>query len=225
MKIALCLSGIPRGVYCHELVMKLARLYEVYLFMYYWLDADKARVHSFNGKPFFPMNPNSFAFPGVELYYQGDYFEKYIPEFQKRFDQIDVEKRNRKDLGIFGMTYGIYMANLMREEYEYKNNMQFDCVFRIRFESGIRDVPGPEKWWILSDYDMNHLWIPDINVDSHTGMSDQFAYSNSKIMSYYSRVYDRVVELSNLGCHSPELIFNKHLRNQSFNIYTQAKLA
>jgi len=205
--------------------MKLAQMYEVCLFMYYWADADKARNHSFNGKPCFPMNPNSFAFPGVELYYQGDYFEKHMPEFQKQYDLIDLDKRNRKDLGIFGMTYGIYMANLMREEYEYKNNMKFDCVFRIRFESGIRDVPGPIKFWLISDYDLNCLWIPDINVDTSTGMNDQFAFSNSEIMSYYSRIYFKVVEISNQGFHSPEYIFNQYLRGNKFGVYAQAKLA
>ena len=225
MKIALCLSGVPRGIYCHELIQRLSHLYEVHVFMYYWLDGESIRQHSFNGKPTFPFNPESLRFPGVELYYHGDYFEKYIPEFQKQFEKIDLEKRLRKDLGIFGMTYGIYMANLMREEYEYKNSMNFDCVFRVRFESGFREWRGPHKLWLVSDYNMNHLWIPDINVDTHTGMNDQFAFSGPKVMSYYSRVYEKVVELSNEGFHSPELIFNKHLRGQYFNIYCQAKLA
>lgn len=225
MKIALCLSGIPRGVYCHDMVERLAHFYETYIFMYYWVDAENAREHSYGGKPTFPFNPKSFAYPGTELHYIPDYFINYKEQFQQLYDCIEVDKRIRPDLGIFGMTYGIYRANLLREDYEAKNNMEFDCVFRIRFESGIRPCEGPIKFWNIHEYNLNHLWLPDIQVDLKTGMNDQFAFSNSKIMSYYSRVYEKVVELSNQHCHSPEQIFNAYLKNQYFEIHRQAKVA
>jgi hypothetical protein len=223
MKIALCLSGIPRGVYCHELLTMLGNCYETYLFMYYWKDAEQARKHSYGGKPTFPFNPQSFCLPGVEVHYTADTFESYVPTFQAEYNKIEESKRNRKDLGIFGMTYGIYRANLMREEYEKEKNMQFDCVFRIRFESGIRPWPGPDKLWNIHDYNMDILWLPDINVDLQTGMNDQFAFSGPKIMSYYSRVYEHVVTLSNISCHSPETIFHRHL-DKKIPIHRQAKL-
>lgn len=225
MRIALCLSGIPRAKHCHDFVQRISKYYQTNLFIFYWGDGEGIRKHSFLGRETFSFNPESYRLPGVDLEYKKDMFSSHINEFQASYDQIDLDKRGRKDLGIFGMTYAIYQANHMREQYERKNNMVFDCVFRIRFESGFRPTNDWLDFFDIKGYDLNYLWIPDINVELHTGMNDQFAFSNSHIMSFYSRIYSHVIALSNKATHSPETIFHEYLSNSFFMIKSQAQMA
>lgn len=115
----------------------------------------------------------------------------------------------REDLGVYGMTYAIMKSNEMREEYEKEKNIIFDCVMRARFELCFVNNDGVFR---VEDFDMNKLWISHTNQNKD-GMSDCLAFSNSETMSYYSKVYNRIKELSEIEYHNPESIFHHHTKH------------
>ena len=215
MNVAVCISGIPRHYFCYDFIRRLSQWYKLHIFIYYWDDGQSIAKYTPRGCDVFPLNPESFRLPGCELFYQADTFQKYVPEFTELYklacDNCWPDHMNRQDIGMFGMTYAIKKANEMREEFEQKNNMKFDCVMRARFETKFRWNEGPLANIKLSDYNMNLIYTPDININLKYGMNDCFAFSNSDIMSIYSNIHDFVVELSHIDGHHSETIFHLNL--------------
>lgn len=215
--LAICISGIPRGAYCIDVIKKLSEYNKVVLFIWYWEDktSDNLSINS-RRKSYLheEFNPDIFNIENIEYFYNSGLFEKMIPIFEEKKSKLKVE--GREDLGIYGMTYAIMKANEMREEYEKKNNMVFDCVMRARFElSFLREGStnyNKDAVFRVEDFDMGNLWISHTNVDLVYGMNDCLAFSNSKIMSHYSTLYNRLNEISNIEKHSPEIIFHHNTK-------------
>lgn len=221
-KVAICISGIPRGHYCLDAVKRIAKYNDTSVFIWYWNDSNtnSLRVNSWRKSPVYTdFRPEIFKMDNINLIFGSGSFNDMIPIFKEQ--RLKITKPGRNDLGIYGMTYAIMRANQMREQYESINNMNFDCVIRARFELKFLE-PGntnynPNAIFRVEDFDMNQLWISHTNVNIRDGMCDCLAFSNSEIMSHYSTVYERLYELSMIEMHSPEIIFHhntKHLKRQ-----------
>ncbi len=113
------------------------------------------------------------------------------------------------------MWYSIHQANLLKEEYRWKNNIKYDCVVRLRSELVIREPI------IFKNHDLNkvnyfQLYQPDNMV------SDWIGFSNSKNMDIYTSVfcfiqyfYDYFKENTD-GIYCNEVLLKKML--DQFNI-------
>lgn len=210
MNVALCISGIPRGVYSTELVKSLAnnKNYNIYIFIYYWEDGDLAREHSYTGKQNYIFDEFEYAIQDCYLETQADKFQNYLIEFQKQYDTIPAENKVRKETGIYGMYYSVFKVGQMWQKFEVENNIKFDCVIRSRFESRLKNQEEP---LVIEQFDLKCIWIPDVNYCKDTGINDQVAFSNRDNMRHYMNVYNNVTEFAQKYFYGPELILHKHL--------------
>jgi hypothetical protein len=212
-KVAICISGVPRGTYCTELVKRISQHNNTHVFIWYWNDGNEIlQKHSRRYTYPEPFDPQIYQMPGVTVIHASDTFQKYEEHFRTLKNQLPRFDIDRQDLGIYGMTYAIKMANELRESYERSHGFVFDCVARARFESRFAP-PGstnydPEAKLLVSDYDFtNTIYTSHTNVDIKYGMNDCMAFSNSENMSKYSKVFENMYELSSIEGHSPEKIF------------------
>lgn len=223
-KVAICVSGVPRGDYCTEFIRRISLHNNVWVFVWYWNDQDQVlQQHSRRGSFPQPFDPQIFqAIPGITVKCESDNFSKYKEDFQDQKNQLPHFDWNREDLGIYGMTFAIKKANEMREKFEQENNTTFDCVIRARFEAKFIQ-PGstnydPDAKFIVSDFDFtNQIYISCTNRDVKYGMGDCIGFSNSQNMSLYSKVYDNINELSAIEGYTPEKIFYHNLKKYNLD--------
>jgi len=110
----------------------------------------------------------------------------------------------RKDVGPLSMHYSIFKANELKKQYEVENNMLFDCVIRMRFDSDFGDE-------ILDVSQMTDaLYIPD-GEDWCGGINDQFALGSSFLMDIYSNLYNNLLKLDDCP-FQPENMLNKYIK-------------
>lgn len=131
-------------------------------------------------------------------------FDEKKIEFQTLFDSLTFPSYQRKDVGFISMFYSFYKSNELKKEYERENNMIFDRVIRMRFDS---DFCG--KKLFLDEIDGN-LVIP--YGPDWKGMNDQFAIGDSKSMDYYCKIYKNLENLQHVQFH-PETLMMEHLSN------------
>ena len=224
MKVAICLSGIPRHLRPKNFLERIASWYETTLFVNYWEHEPNIINHQFNGggsgKVPVVFHHRQVKSPLYESYFTKQIFSEMIPTFQKIKDKIRPECQDRHDLGVFGMMYSILKSHEMRVAYENEHNMQFDCVIRCRFESGFRFDEGDRSILDLYAYDLRHIYTPDINVNVNCGMNDQLAFGNRDVMAIYMTMYNRIIPLSNRFRHSPEWM--AHFNIEGIKRYAQA---
>lgn len=227
MKVAVCVSGIPRHKRCNNFLQRIGSWYETVVFVNYWEHDPNIVNHQYkgglNGK--FPVHfhPTSFRSSLYEYHYTSQSFEKMIPYFTQLHSQILPHAQDRHDIGVFGMFYSILKSHEMRKEYEKKNNMKFDVVVRARFESGFRNEEGINSILDLYAFDLRCLWIPDVNINAEAGMNDQVAFSNGENMDIYMTAFNRIVPLSNRFKHSPEWI--AHYNTEAIKRHCQTIIA
>lgn len=129
-------------------------------------------------------------------------FDDRKPEFDSLFNNLKFPSYQRKDIGFISMFYSIYKSNELKIKYEIKNNMIFDRVIRMRFDS---DFVG--KSLILDDIS-GDLVIP--HGPDWKGMNDQFAIGTSEKIDYYSNIYNNLKNLQHVQFH-PETLMDEHL--------------
>lgn len=139
-------------------------------------------------------------------------------EFQNLYDSLNLLPFTeggcivpRYDIGPISMHYSIHKSNELKSQYEKENNVVFDKVIRMRFDS---DFEG--KHLYLNNLP-NCLNIPE-GEDWCGGINDQFALGSSAAMNIYSDFYNHMNQIENVPYH-PETMLRKYLemRNTSIN--------
>ena len=64
-----------------------------------------------------------------------DDFSEMYNDFKSLYDSLKFGSYWRDDVGILSMYYPLYQANKLKCEYEKENNILFDKVMRMRFDS------------------------------------------------------------------------------------------
>jgi len=98
------------------------------------------------------------------------------------------------------------------EEYQKKQNIQFDCIIYYR-----ADIDGEEDF-VISEIENNTVYIPE-GFDV-SGINDQIAYGNYRIMKLYFSILDSIEEMCNWEgiLYHPELLLKKHLDHKNITI-------
>ena len=78
--------------------------------------------------------------------------------------------------------YSIFKCNLIKEEYSLENNILYDCVIKLRYDS------FPKKELICEKYDMNYIYYEDINQPDNI-ISGWFNMGSNTIMNIYSSIF------------------------------------
>lgn len=220
LKLAICISGTTKY---HENSLKSIEKY----FSSY---NPKIFIHTYN------IDPNRLIEDSWSKNKQYEYLsnlklstyqitELYKPEYQaiEDYDKVTMdllphfleitstESLNLysmgSNIGPISMHYSIRAANALKSYYETENNMKFDVVVRMRYDSDIK-VMEP-----LSQYDLSRINIP-IYRDWMGGINDQFAFGPSELMDKYSNLFPTFGYHTRMcGIYHPETIFRTYLQD------------
>jgi hypothetical protein len=214
MKVAVCFSGTIRSPENGFNSLKLISPNDdIKVFGHTWTNLNDEKDY-----------PNSVLDSSTESNF--DVFEKYNFEsllienykfkkvhFKKMYDYFNFKPHDisvRTDLGIISMFYSIYRSNSLKREYELLNNMKFDKVIRIRFDSNFQN-----KNLDLNDI-LGNLCIPSGN-DWLGGINDQFAVGSSQDMDVYCDLYNSFSIVRHIPYH-PECILEEYLKIKNIQI-------
>lgn len=192
-KIALCLSGQPR--YLEEGFKQLSKIilnYDVDVFIHTWWDDSYVnKVFDFS-----PMN--TYNRTGVWEYNTKELIQslytpkKIIIEPQKDFNKhVNVNFEKQSPISLYSMYYSILQSNKLKTEYENENNFKYDCVIRSRFDILINTFNLE-----LDSIDLTKIYV---SGEINPYPNDQFAFSNSKNMDYYSDLFNNIDYYYNNG--------------------------
>jgi hypothetical protein len=201
MYVAICLSGVPRNTYFPTWIGKICEKYNTKVFVNYWLPHQDFLQHSNTPGPrdAYILDENIYRYPNSESFFTTNNWSEMKPTFEDLYSQVEHGQRVRSDLGVISMFYSLYRAQLMAEEYEKNNKIEFGIVIRSRMDTFVKQG----KWdYDLSKFDVNNtLYYPDYNVNT---CNDHWGLSSSQIMRVYGRVYENLVELTRKAGYWPE---------------------
>jgi hypothetical protein len=116
----------------------------------------------------------------------------------------------RYDVGPISMHYSIHKSNELKTQYERENDITFDFVIRMRFDS---DFEGKK---LQLDSLPRVLNIPQ-GEDWCDGINDQFALGPSEVMNVYSDFYNHIDQITNVQYH-PESMLREYLEMKNVEI-------
>jgi hypothetical protein len=214
MKVAVCFSGTARtpdnGLESLKLIFPND---DVKVFGHTWINliGEKDHVNSDldldRGSNFSLLKEFNFETLLVESY------KSKKTHFQKMYDFFNFKIHQsppRTDLGIISMFYSIYQSNSLKRKYEISNNMKFDKVVRVRFDSNFEG-----KLLNLNNFNFS-LLIPDGN-DWNGGINDQFAIGSSESMDIYCDLYNCFSMVKHMPYH-PESMLREYLKIRNIEI-------
>lgn len=219
MNIAVCVSGAARKIEKSlQSISFIKNTGEVKVFIHTWAPLEGSTM--LEDMSFNPVTAgllkntpkdviNEFTYEKIQL----DCFEtrlNYLNNFKNEYN-ICFTQMPRKMYG-YCMFYSMQQTEKLKTEYEVENNMVFDMVYRLRFDSLILN---PEQL-PTSPYETETLAIPDQN--HWGGVNDQFAYGTSLTMSKYLKTYSIIPLLQNKHLYSPEFFLKSCLEFQNIPI-------
>ena len=217
MKIALCLSGQPRGLPLSLEIIKDKLITPnniTDVFIHTWYDS------SCDNQPFDSAQPAQedgrlgVWKPNTDQILKQELTPKSILcESPNSFDQFS----HLSGLGsavqtkLASLFYGIWKANELKKEYEEQNNFKYDLVIRTRL-----DLSYPEPVILSHGLGPNELVVPHsfqhhrmndsyplTTGGDYGSMVDIFAYGNSEIMDKFCSVYPEYEHIHSLITPNP----------------------
>lgn len=189
MKVALCLSGQPRGLNkAYDYVKRnLLDRYSVDVFCHTWDNGDEVN------RRYSPVHI------GVDSSTEMKWADIY--------NTRDTTKHPARNT--FCFYYSLYLADNYRKRNEEQTGVKYDVVIRSRYDYAIaRPID-------FTELDISLIWTPLIKIPMPHGFlcTDQFAFSNSDNMSVYSNVYPNMLNYHNTGTVvNGEDMLARHLR-------------
>lgn len=148
------------------------------------------------------LQPNSYLFDHYEI--------DVLPLCRDLTDIMHCAQYGKENsCKTYSMYYSIYKANELKKDWENKNNIKFDVVYRIR-----SDIE------LLNEHDLprktiqpNTLYVPA--NDHHGGLNDQFAFGDSPSMDLYSSCFLNIKnikdEFGSANPHNSESLLIKYI--------------
>lgn len=205
MKIAVCLSGLPRAVEtCYPSIKKaILDPYQPDVFAHVWsMDIEGKDKH---------ISYEDQVDKVAELYSPKEMQVGYLTN-SKLKQYLDTTGLNDEEcVGIYkdkrrhclSMYYSILQANNLKIDFEMKNNMIYDQVFRLRTDISLRDLPIKFN---------NTIHIPQ-RSDTLTagGYEDMVAWGPSRFMDYYSKLYNFFSKYEPICRNDSKTFWNAHV--------------
>lgn len=139
-------------------------------------------------------------------------------EFKNLFDSLQFKSYSNQNISTISMHYSIFKSNELKMKYEKDNNIIFDYVVRLRYDSLIEDEIN------FDDYINDDIYIPfgsdwggSMANIGEGGLNDQFAIGKSHLMNRYSNLYNSLDQCTNIDYH-PETIFRHYISNTKIKI-------
>lgn len=198
MKIALCLSGQPRGLpVCLQELQKGLDIENMDVFCHTWFDENDI------GKAYETAQLSQYGKVGTvhpqtkELLLDTLKPIDYIIEPQKEFP-FAREFRSSQDAlqeQMASIFYSIYMSNLLKRKHELLNDFKYDLVIRARYDLWYAERLNLIKYieqaktMIVTAEKFQGLRNDQNYIHGGYTMTDIFAYSTSENMDIFSSVY------------------------------------
>lgn len=208
MRIALCLSGQPRGLplsfdQIKKNLIEPNNITDIFLHAWH----DEADV----GKPYNSTQSTQDGFVGIakpktkEILMWAYEPKKSIVEPQRSFEYLShlIAAPTAKQTILASQLYSTFKANSLREEYEKENNFKYDLVIRTRFDlhyfkpitiSSYENEVKAGKIVVMKKFQDDQERFQ--NQDKP--MTDIFAFGNSEKMSIFSSVFPEMERLNPL---------------------------
>jgi hypothetical protein len=225
MKVALCLSGQPRGLKesFYSIKEKVIDINNCDVFAHVWID------ESVRGKPFrkdvltdiFCEDTENFILenykPKKYTFEAQKYFEKEYRD-SHRFSCYNPITNPRPSFNIQSMFYSILKSNELKSTFENENNFKYDCVIRCRF-----DYTFSENFEISLN-DLEYLHTKSDCKHTFYAINDHIAYSNSENMNVYSNVFNHLQNYYALGIEfNPEVLLGYHITKSKIKVKKSIK--
>jgi hypothetical protein len=199
MRIALCLSGQPRGLpLCLELLKKnLLGIENMDVFLHAWFDENTI------GQPYDSAQNSQTSKVGVvhpqtrELLLDELKPVDYIIESQKEFPWTQtftsLPEANQETMA--SIFYSVYTANLLKRKYELLNDFKYDLVIRARYDLwydhsiNVLDYLDEAKTKIVTAEKFQGLRNNPSFIHGDYTLTDIFAFSTSKLMDIFCDTY------------------------------------
>ncbi len=219
MRIALCLSGLPRQIEETFPYLKKAILdrYKVDVFAHTWLE-----------DPWRGTSEEKYLAPKTEYEARMNEATKILKLYQPKSFHID-QYHIRQDFYLSNPNYllytrycsmleSVYLANEMKKRYEEQNHFKYDCVIRCRYDYGLIDQID------FGSYDINnHIYVRAAEQNIKDAISDQFAFGSSERMDIWCDLFNHMQEMAEFVLQdNPTLAeFYKRTRNgpDNHNLY------
>lgn len=206
MKIAICLSGQPRGI-----PLSIEKTREgiidsnpnVDVFLHAWFNPDKV------GERFLGAQPRQAHMIGREhpetskLLEDGYMPKKAIIEPQRDFSWANSLRQSPTAVQehLASMFYSMWMANELKKEYEISHGFKYDCVVRARFDLlyyqpiCFEDYKNDLDFLITSKRFQDEREDPRFLHGNYT-LTDIFVFSNSENMDKFCGVYPEFKDIN-----------------------------
>jgi hypothetical protein len=117
---------------------------------------------------------------------------------------------------VFSMFYSIMKSNELKKEYEQENNMNYDWVFRLRFDFALNKFFNND---ILKNLDGSSIYLNNFEKSPNPHCADCFAFSTSKNMDIYCETYKNLMKYGYEGITlSGESMLYKQLISHEINL-------
>jgi len=220
MKLAICISGTTKH---HENSLKSIKnhfsAYSPKIFLHtYNIDPirliedswSKNKQHQYLST--LKLNSNQIAELYSPTYHAIEDYDQVTMSLLPHFLEITATEAVNlysigSNIGPISMHYSIRAANALKTYYEKENDIKFDTVIRMRYDSDIK-IMEP-----LGHYNLNKINIP-IYRDWMGGINDQFAFGPSELMDKYSNLFPTFAYHTRMcGIYHPETIFRTYLQD------------
>lgn len=170
MKVALCISGQPRGLHkaWEYIDRNILQPLAPDVFIHSWYEAMPAEVDY--------QVCNLYNSPHFEM---DSYFHK---NFFKKYDKIASAPHPAFNTG--HMLYSVWAANELKRKQELISGSRYDIVIRCRFDYAVnRTLP-------LDEVEQGKVYVPNCRIHPQKIMcNDQFAWGTTEVMDMYSATF------------------------------------
>jgi len=211
-KIALCFSGFIRDIeYTKEFWTSLINKYDIDVYGSFWNDENEKlgdtitnikRIYNFKELEFEKYsNFKKSTLDVITPYlHPSELLLQHLRDYAKNFHTLS-------------MWYKVWKANMLSKNLD----IEYDIVIRARTDTYFNDN--------LELFENKYLNIPSGKVRADNfplseGICDVFAYSNPKIMDYYSSIYLNLLEYINSGHYMipPENLLRVHMSRVNLDL-------
>lgn len=220
MRTAILLPGqIRNAKQCHKSIIEhVVKPYLADVFIESWLPNNYTLDHRKQ------LIPNDMSTDELLREYKPKLatFENFdSSELVSTLSKIEINNRKAFDgswahetiiPNIFYMYYKVWLCYESVLRYEKLNNVQYECIVRLRFDLEFEEFP------LMTNLKPNTIYVPS-GSDHRGGLNDLVAIGDRESMSRYCNTYLNLMQYarSGIGFH-PESILRHHIMSSSINI-------
>jgi hypothetical protein len=227
MKIALCLSGLPRAIpegfdrLLHSFINK----YNPDIFIHTWLEnpfqGPWEKIYTYDERLKQITDILSLYKPKAISIEKCHVLQPYYTEYESIFIHGNISAGASIMRYIYNphsMFESVYLANELKRKYEIQNNFTYDCVIRCRMDIGLNDTIDFEK------FDMSFININHNNIAKREApfyeIPDHIAFSSSKNMDNFCDLINKIRHVLFTLKESPVKLYPEFILARYVNLYS-----